>query len=636
MERLKIVLLIAAVVATAQTSTAQQQQQQQQQVGVPAARTSSPSTQATFVVIGDVQNCDEFPISAEKKVTIRDAAAAAGLPDGPVSVSVIRGTQERALWTQTLSPTSSDSGEAVLSGDILVVQAMQSMASPIRKNAVLRTDHGTVPIALGDDSVAVGDVLQQTGNLPLQGQSISIVCRFQGHPPLANANLFDRVHHGDVITVSDKGRTTLKGFGRMAPAFSEWKSEPKVQGTQVSLPVSDPEMTKPNSDLQFPGSPSLPHDFSIPGLEPAEPVEGFPGLQPAVRGNVPGLAVQGVSQAVPVPDAAMPMEAPEPPVEIPIVNESAEEQTANAPGTWNIVFVAVLLISGLLILAGSLRPEQENDVMTPESAEKALSIEEGRAPVVSVPFLPMASLSDTGRRTAQVTSDSRIATEHATVPMRKHMGAEKSLIDVTTHQVASASAGLVSAHEWFGDDWRNNTVATSVRPLNSAVATAAPIQTPVDAPSVTRTVAENSPKPVTSLPSLEIQPDVKMPAAGQGRADILQSQAGAMTEGTATSENSEAFTELDDLLQNRLPVDLCTARLPMRISLFGRAAGPRRLRIDAAHTKLSGPHINLAAERKREEPAMAPAIDIPAERHSMGEIGSLDRALHNLQDRNDL
>ena len=115
----------------------------------------------------------------------------------------------------------------------------------------------------------------------------------------------------------------------------------------------------------------------------------------------------------------------------------------------------------------------------------------------------------------------------------------------------------------------------------------------------------------------------------------MESKAPFQSEVTNVLPAAEQIDGLDELLQNRLPVDLCAAQLPLRVSLFGKAAGPRRLRVDAAHTRVPAPHINVGAERKREEPAMATISDRIAERTTIAETGSLDRALHNLHDRID-
>ncbi|MDA1231131.1 MAG: hypothetical protein O2856_10180, partial [Planctomycetota bacterium] len=100
----------------------------------------------------------------------------------------------------------------------------------------------------------------------------------------------------------------------------------------------------------------------------------------------------------------------------------------------------------------------------------------------------------------------------------------------------------------------------------------------------------------------------------------------------AVEINSQVgLADLEDLLQNRLPIVLCEAQMPLRISLFGKPTGPRRLRIDAAHTTVPAPHRSLSAEKRRVPPVatVAAAALGPTDTTS----GGLDRALHFLQER---
>lgn len=63
---------------------------------------------------------------------------------------------------------------------------------------------------------------------------------------------------------------------------------------------------------------------------------------------------------------------------------------------------------------------------------------------------------------------------------------------------------------------------------------------------------------------------------------------------------------LEDLIQNRLPMELTDAQLPLRVNLFGKPEGPRRLRIDAAHTEIAPPHMAMSArQNRRPQTAMA-------------------------------
>jgi hypothetical protein len=114
---------------------------------------------------------------------------------------------------------------------------------------------------------------------------------------------------------------------------------------------------------------------------------------------------------------------------------------------------------------------------------------------------------------------------------------------------------------------------------------------------------------------------------------------------SAAGNGAKDLSDLEDLLQNRLPIDLCQVELPLRVSLFGRPAGPRRLRIDAAHSRVPAPHMNMSSERRRDEAvtvsAQRSAFEMPSQEEQAGEkksaatSASLDRALHYLQDRTD-
>jgi hypothetical protein len=97
---------------------------------------------------------------------------------------------------------------------------------------------------------------------------------------------------------------------------------------------------------------------------------------------------------------------------------------------------------------------------------------------------------------------------------------------------------------------------------------------------------------------------------------------------------STEFSDLEDLLQDRLPIDLCEAQLPLRINLFGRPAGPRRLRIDAAHPTLTGPHTHLNADRRQDDRISATAAKTESRRiDGLVADEGLDRAFNSLQER---
>lgn len=85
----------------------------------------------------------------------------------------------------------------------------------------------------------------------------------------------------------------------------------------------------------------------------------------------------------------------------------------------------------------------------------------------------------------------------------------------------------------------------------------------------------------------------------------------AASEPTAAVIDTAAVTPqavdlLDDLIHNRLPLELSETQLPLQIAIYGRPNGPRRLRIDAAHGQIAPPHMATVERRaQRRDPVMA-------------------------------
>jgi hypothetical protein len=656
MERLKIVLIIAAMVATARTSSGQQAFQSSS-LGAAASH-----AQPTFVVIGDVRNHNYFPLSPHAKTTIHQAVFQAGMLGDSVSVSVVRGKQQRAAFTQMVSVASADTGELVMEGDILVVQSMQPVQEAHSKNAALQTEGGVVPVTLADDYIAVGDVLQGTGGLPSAGQQVKVSCRFRGRPLLENAALSDRVEHGDVITVVQRAQSTSRGFGKMVPAFSEWQTSEVSQPAPAGLNVAEklvPEVA-PAIPLEFPVQASeakTPDDSRNPFADPAEPDdEAVLESHSETEENESELTVRSVSQAAAVPAENI---APPAPVEIAVPLEAARQVPAASMGLWNILFIGGLLVAGSMILIGSLRSEEEgvnSDNLAMQPAAKNGNKVRNEAPLVSPSIEPVTNL-------APALPEKKIAVPSAAAVVTAEVAAKPPL----------ASENLPSATEtqaWFGGDWRNPTVKASVTSMASEQAAACDSvivaagmdhRGQVDAPSIylmEKMVVESlsdskTARPVKMAESITMEQDaapvapmIKPSAATVVvESEMLSSVPIRPAAADSAINGAKVLSDLEDLLQNRLPIDLCQVELPLRVSLFGRPAGPRRLRIDAAHSRVPAPHMNMSSERRRDEAvtvsAQRSAFEMPSQEEQAGEkksaatSASLDRALHYLQDRTD-
>ena len=658
MDRLKIVLIIAAMVATARTSPGQLASQSCS-VGATANH-----AQPTFVVIGDVQNHNYFPLSPKAKTTIHQAVIQAGMLGDSVSVSVVRGKQQRAAFTQMVSGTSADTGELVMEGDILVVQSMQPVHEAHEQSAVLRTSGSNILVALKDPVLTVYDVLQGTGGVPSADQQIKIVCRFRGRPLIENAALSDRVEHGDVITVVHRAQATTRGFGNMVPAFSEWQTSEVTQSAAAALNAAEniaPEVA-PATRIEFPVQASeakTPDDSRNPFADPAEPADDAAlESHSETEQNESELTVRSVSQVATVPSENI---APPAPVEIAVPLEAVRQVPAASMGLWNILFIGGLLVAGSMILIGSLRSEDESlrsESSTIQYAANTENVVRNFAAPGSPSIEPVISQAPAVPE-KKITAPAAIAVV-AAVPAKPLL----------------ASENLPSATEtqaWFGGDWRSTQAEASVSPVPSEKAAACESvivaagmdhRGQVDAPSIylmEKMVVESlsdskaarpvqmaesiaaeqaaapvapAAKPIPAIPKV-VAVEPEMPSSVPIR-PMASESAGNVAKG---------LSDLEDLLQNRLPIDLCQVELPLRVSLFGRPAGPRRLRIDAAHSRVPAPHMNMSSERRRDEAvtvsAQRSAFEMPSQEEQAGEkksaatSASLDRALHYLQDRTD-
>ena len=178
--------------------------------------------------------------------------------------------------------------------------------------------------------------------------------------------------------------------------------------------------------------------------------------------------------------------------------------------------------------------------------------------------------------------------------------------DLPAQQLSTSDpAGLdriVSDQEWISASW----LLTDNDKSGSAV--------PVDSSETFQKSEPISAGPSDELPESDPQATAPDSASDDGK--------------SLPSETDD----LEELLQNRLPVELQHADLPMRVTLFGRPAGPRRLRIDLAHTQITPPKFVTGNLFRRE--SCPTAVEVLNLRDQDGrEAASLDRALNSLREQ---
>lgn len=607
MERLKSVFFLSMIVVAVPVFAQQE-----------AASDLRPGAVA---VIGDVELCQTLPIPQGAFLSVREATMKARPLSETVNVTVIRSTRDHAQWTQIVSATSADNGEPVQAGDVLVVQSMSPLEVAAQRNAALRTDSGLNVVSLEDDGICIGDVLQQTGNLPMADKTLKVICRFHGQKPLVKPELHDQISHGDVISISHARSGLIRGFGDMVPSVSEWnQTEPSEVG-HSSIPNALPSLEHP--DFQDgSGSISLQLPAAVPGADSQSMNEGSTvsdvlsvNSTPSDIEASPFRAVESstlmISQSEEVHDQAtagtkthfaseVSTVAPVAPPQIQMGDVAKSRSRAFNP--WNLVFISGLLLAGTLILAGTLKSDPDDNTEFSHAAARATDLIANTA----------RQQKSTMSATPSAASMSRSVNTAGVVEPAKN-----------SRPAATPAATLVSSDEWFGRDWQGRPAdkAAAADDVVHAIATQENQSTPL----------ENSPHDAPPMPRTTETETTRRPAFQIPGYD------------STTAAEKARFDDLEDLLQNRLPIDLCTTQLPLRIALFGKPAGPQRLRIDAAHSAIPAPHMATTADKRREQPvavttaatsqmrnSSAPAAQKPSD---VVAPGSLDRALHFLQER---
>lgn len=634
---------------------------------VNVAGQTSTAVTGEFVVAGDVIQPATYPLPSGQPLTLQQAINAAGPASDSVMVMIVRPSQAEALWTHALSQTSTDPGPQVVSGDVLVVYSTGPLTRTVHPNAVLLNQKATV-LSLHSNAgevIRLADVLTVSG---LPHETASLFRRSSMRPGRGRQSgltITESVEHGDVLRLMSQNSATTASRQGFAPQVSEWSSSvittstggipaspavpaaytaqqpPLASLDQLSLDqpssnnmISDSQLSNGQFNNDQLGNDQLGND-DAGGASAEDSDSQFAqpetGLMPAATNDVPADNAAdsrnftnaesfenpeplNSEEAVSLFRSDAEEMAPLPPEEVPV------NQVENAMNFWNLAFVAGLLVAGGLIIAGWIKSEAE-----------LKQLEQTQA-------VPLHGFADQKPVSASKVTDPKVANQpeefvtikNSLAPLDDLSADSEPLplfADPTQTFTVSGDGiesgidknmPLVASHEWRSRDWQD-------RGKGSAS----------EVPSVPQPVVQSVPQPVIPIP---------LAAVTQPEPLVTKTQPEPLA---AASSATPVYHDLNDLIENRLPVELREAQLPLRINLFGKAAGPRRLRVDAAHTQLAGPHMNMSGERRRSEPAAASASGTasgmqansghqsePDAPHPMRpQRGSLDRALNYLHEQ---
>ena len=554
-----------------------------------------------YTIGGDVPKPDT--IEVDQHLGLRQLLQHSG-SNATGKAVIIRGSSHLA-FVENVFTDSAGPGSILVDGDVVVFHRDQTTAALTRHVILLGGDIPTFA-RLEAGEYQLGALLDVLGRAVPAGNRVDVLRTEMGGTRRLHLPLHETVVHGDVLllpvnaTITARSRQRVQNYPLTSPSDStplQLRSSSTVNSPLSSVPgeSTGSDTDRAMAPLQLPGdtfNDSPDDDFS----------------------DVPVTTAALETPLAAADDGTGVMELP------PSGAANSEPMTAASPPAvvsplWNGLFIFAILGAVLLIVTGWLkvRQEQEAQIATPKKSacplQTAHPVSEPATPITSswtatsrwLPgpvSEPAASITSSWTATPAspsveiplpvgVTTVTTVAAEQ--IPLSAEIAA-LSLVRETPAKAPAPKKQIVKEDEWYGASWREAPVA------------------------VTGNVGTG-----------EIE-------AGPIPEDGVIPPAMSSDEPDASSSPMTTADDLEDLIQNRLPVDLQHAQLPLRVSLFGRPAGPRRLRIDGAHKQIPAPHFAAGSEQQQIAEsvgaAMADGSDIKASDSS--DLASLDRALDSL------
>jgi hypothetical protein len=600
------------------------------------------------LIIGDVGNPDAYPVRHGHASTSQ-LVNAAGMGASSANVTIIRPGQIQSEWSEFVRRGVANGGSAVRPGDILIVRSAVANDAAVVPSAALVSSAGTFVLTLDQAGVSVADVLTQC-HVPMMTGSALLKLSSSGVQRRQRVTLQDAVVHGDVLAVTTSQSTAA---ARHAPPASRVTEFPSVSiggnrpqetgGMHAAVPATAaPFEPLQNGEVGIQPIPSTMHESHQASRLVSATEQDTRETPPTITLPVPAEAQQQrdpfvlaatAQGSAPVPNATI--DTPHTADDSSFMEQTADDQaevtaamelsaplppddpviTAGGFGLLNTLFVSALLLAGSLIVAGWVKSElTASNVRASQargsSTTRAKKDMSGRQAVPPSNAHPVSAAAAAPKITRPQTTDqdslAATAAEASITPAQQEFAASVSTPDntatVAPQNALPAVTGrgeLVAPEEFFGD-WRKRTST-----LDGSTTTE----------SSGATVHGTEPRLRTTEPAADQQ-------------SVQHS----------TGSDTDEHRRLEDLIQNRLEVDLRQADLPLRISLFGRPAGPRRLRIDAAHESIPAPHFAVSETQteggqSRSRAAVPEPADASIRPTDIAGSNSLDRALNYLNRR---
>ncbi len=568
---------------------------------------------AFYTVAGDVPRAGTVPYEVASVVHVVDLLQNAGLQHLEGNALVLRGDPLKDVFSDNVRPEMTGRGSRLIPGDVVIFRAL-ARSNATTGNAVLIADGAPNVFQMdSNDSILLRDV---TSSFPEHLYDVSVTQTDFGSARTVVKAPTDQLAHGDVIQI--RSRSVTRG-----PQISAISHSSQVAGNDHQTPdlfAAVPVVNDGGQGLLT--IPSLSNDVATevtyPQTADGEPESaGQMVLLPQEMSGTDSTETDNFRQV------SFGTNTPEDAFEafdsVDTATPEIKQENEASTATWNALFMLGLVFAMGLIAVGWVKTQNEREaeqrmteqqlsgrktsassdgllqsdrkgvrIPPPEVRHSAVVSNRAEERVLASPAesintdencpILSAGAYEVGYGTHQ-SSESFIPESQSDI----NTGVYISNLERSSPTVNDDSVPLVNEHEWFGADWWKSETAT----ISDAAAKETIMGTP--------------------------QSDAGTPDASELVNNQVQRQADQsrlQAESDVAQDNN--WGDLDDLINNRLPLELQQTQLPLRISLFGKPAGPQRLRIAAAHTQIAPPHMSLGARNSRRiQPVAAASTKVP-------------------------
>lgn len=546
--------------------------------------------EVSYTIAGDVPSPGTYSHPAGEPMDLAQLLEKGGVSGEQGIAAILRRPNLQTISTNSIRPGEQPNRTPVGAGDVVVFRRYEPHGV-FERHAVLISGGEPRIVPLTGATRSLGQAMAAEG---LQySQPTDIIRVTWGSTDRLSLSGNAELLHGDIVNVANAG--PMSGL-RITETFAQ----PAVPVVHTSLAEVGPSnsglsrVPSASSSLIVPPNPQ-PTTLHIPAAESEPTVVEFGGNE-QMELRVPDSSQTSEN---PTPFRTASLESHFTDAEISQPGDSIETSTADSSGSGvlNAVFVVGLLFAIGLIGLGWLKTQHEHRM----EVEMAQSLQNSTTRIAGEPKNEVADLSDE----ADVP-----LTEAAAPPISKTVSDDCPVL----------LAGIQ-------DETMDSELSSIEHSSREEMQTLS---------SISRTAAAESDVLATDdstwFDSDSFSANAELPPEADSQAE--------------TKDSSVVKSDLlEDLLQNRLPMELKQAQLPLQVALFGKPSGPQRIRIDAAHTTIAAPHMASSANRAKRKTPVAAAKKTNESRHNQQQRSDsgqsamdgsrFDRALNFLEEQSE-